>query len=191
MTDATMPGEIAVESRLAGRSRSIRLRMISWTLLAVVVAVTLGFGALDTGGRQTNAERANALAKTIACPQCSGQAVGESEVAIAREIRADIARRVERGETDEQIRQVYAERYGDWVLLIPSATGVTGLVWIVPVVATAAGAAALVLAFLRWRSVPGQHATADDRALVAQALHDGDGDGDGTAPAPPGGHEDA
>ena len=134
MTDAT--ADLAAPSGVGSQARSARLRLVSWVLLGVVVAVTLGYGALDDGGTRSNAERAAALAQTIACPQCSGQAVGESDVAIAREIRADIARRVERGETDDAIRQVYADRYGDWVLLTPSSSGVTGLVWVVPVVAT-------------------------------------------------------
>ena len=60
----------------------------------------------------TDAERANAVARTIRCPQCRIESVAESNVGIAREIRADIARRIDAGETDDQIADRIAAAVG-------------------------------------------------------------------------------
>ena len=149
-----------------------QLRWASWALLLVALVVALSYGALDDGGPQTNLDRVRGLSATIACPQCNGQSVAESDVAIAREIRADIARRVDAGETDAQIRQVYIDRYGEWVSLNPSGSGVVGLVWVIPVVGAAAGLAILGVAYWRARATraDGKKATDEDRELVEHAL---------------------
>ena len=137
--------------------------------MAIVASAFLIVGGFGDEGVQTDGERVSALASTIRCPQCSGQSVAESNVAISREIRADIRSRVAAGESDDEIRQVYIDRYGRSIVLTPDATGFTGLVWIVPVVAAGLALAAVVLAFQRWRGevTDTSDVTDADRALVA------------------------
>ena len=137
--------------------------------MALVLVSALAIGT-DGGGTQTEAERANSIARTIRCPQCQSESVAESNVGIAREIRADIARRVDAGETDDEIRQAYVERYDQSILLTPSGSGFTGLVWIVPVLAAAAALIVVALAFGRWRrDTAADEATDEDRRIVAAA----------------------
>ncbi len=138
----------------------------SWLLVIVVALTALAFGALDDGGPRTNADRTFDISRTVACPLCDGQSVAESDVAIAREIRADIARRVDAGESDDEIRQAYTERYGSDVLLTPSGTGLAGLVWVIPVIGVVVAAAVLGFAMTRRRSPTGVRATEADRVLV-------------------------
>ena len=59
------------------------------------------------------------------------------------------------------------------MLLTPTATGVTTLVWIIPVVALVLAIAGLAVAFRRWKRKGDVHATAADRELVGRALADG------------------
>ena len=143
-------------------------RWLSWVLMLIVGGAALIVGATGDTGPQTEGERVSELASTIRCPQCRGQSVAESNVTIAREIRADIRERVAAGESDDEIRQVYIDRFGRSVVLTPDADGFTGLVWIVPVVAAGLGLAAVALAFQRWRAEAAQlvAATDDDRELV-------------------------
>jgi cytochrome c-type biogenesis protein CcmH len=150
-----------------------------WILMAVVVVATLGFGARAPSEPPTNADRVLELSQAIKCPQCAGQSVAESDVTVSREIRRDIARRVEEGQTDEQVLEYYAGVFGDDVLLNPPADGVAGIVWMLPVVALVAGLAGLVVVFRRW-STPARHATRADQELVAEALDDGGGLDDGS-----------
>ncbi|MFT4987653.1 MAG: cytochrome c-type biogenesis protein CcmH [Acidimicrobiales bacterium] len=149
-------------------------RWLSWVLIAIIGVAALIVGAAGDSGPQSDGERMSQLASTIRCPQCRGQSVAESNVAIAREIRGDIRARISEGETDDEIRQVYIERYGRSIVLNPDSGGFTGLVWIVPVVAAGMATAAVALAFRRWRvQADSLHAaTEEDRELVAELRRD-------------------
>jgi len=159
----------------------------AWVAMGAVVLVALVIGLANGSGPRTTEDRVTALSETIRCPTCRSQSVAESEAPVAREIRADIADRIEAGESDDDIRDYLVSRYGQEVLLTPPASGVAGLVWVIPVVAVVAAGAALVAVFRRWRSTAPVHATEDDRALVEAALatehqagpveHGGAGDG--------------
>lgn len=148
-------------------------RWLSWVLMAVVACAALIIGATGDVEPTSDGERVSQLANTIRCPQCRGQSVAESNVAIAREIRGDIRNRIAAGQTDDEIRQVYIDRFGRSVVLTPDGEGFTGLVWIVPVVAAAVGCAAVGMALFRWRNeaaVDKSDAVDDeDRELVEAA----------------------
>ena len=144
-------------------------RRLSWVLMALVLAGALVAGYSDDEAR-TNQDRVFDLASTTKCPTCRSQSVAESEAPIAKEIRADIARRVDQGESDEEIRSFLVSRFGQEVLLTPSSGGLAGLVWVVPVVAFVVAGAALVVVLRRWQTAVPAEATADDRAVVAEAL---------------------
>jgi cytochrome c-type biogenesis protein CcmH len=150
-------------------SRTTRL-WISWGALAVVAVVALSYGALAQQGPSTNQERVYEIAATLRCPQCVGQSVAESDVAIAREIRTEIAVLIADGLSDEEIRTVIAGGYDGDIRYNPSASGVTGLVWLIPVVVGVGATAMLVLAFRRWGARPPAKASAADRELVSAAL---------------------
>ncbi len=145
--------------------------ILSWLLVGVAVATMLAFGVVDGRDDRTNAERAHDIGATIACPQCVGQSVVESDVAIAREIRAEIGRLVVVGHSDDDIRARFAERYGDWVILTPSTSGVSGLVWVIPVVGLVVGSGLLAVTLTRWRraSSSDEVVSDEDRALVESA----------------------
>jgi len=102
---------------------------------------------------------------------CSGESVAESNAPASQEIRRQIAEQVQQGQSDDEIRSFYSAKYGQAILLTPSASGVNVLVWILPIVALAVGIAALVIVFRRWSSMPQERATDEDRQLVESALH--------------------
>ncbi len=145
--------------------------VLSWLLVGVAAATMLVFGVVDGRDDRTNAERAHDIGATIACPQCVGQSVVESDVAIAREIRAEIGRLVVAGHSDDDIRTRFAERYGDWVVLTPSTSGVSGLVWVIPVAGLVLGVGLLGLTLNRWRRAAqgGEAVSQEDLALVESA----------------------
>ncbi|WP_419926476.1 cytochrome c-type biogenesis protein [Candidatus Poriferisocius sp.] len=145
--------------------------VLSWLLAGVAAATMLAFGVVDGRDDRTNAERAHDIGATIACPQCVGQSVVESDVAIAREIRAEIGRLVVAGHSDDDIRARFAERYGNWVVLTPSRSGVGGLVWVIPVVGLVVGAGLLGVTLSRWRrAAQGDDSVSEEElALVESA----------------------
>lgn len=167
----------AAAPNVAAPGFSQQWKWLSWVLVVLVVGAALVIGVVDQTEQLSPAERSSAIARTIRCPQCRGQSVAESNVSIARQIRADIAQRVDSGETDEQIQQAYVDIFDDEsILLTPSSTGFASLVWIVPVVTGAVAALALAFAFHRWRdgmaavnSSSTTQSSDADRALVEQA----------------------
>ncbi|MCX7620871.1 MAG: cytochrome c-type biogenesis protein CcmH [Acidimicrobiales bacterium] len=147
-----------------------RVRAIGWFGLVLVFGVVLAVAATGTRPAATDAERVDAVAKTLRCPTCQGESVAVSEALISQEIRADIRRRLTAGESPDQIRAYYVSTYGEGILLTPSATGTGAAVWVLPVVVAVLCLAGLVVAFRRWRTRGALRATPADRALVEQAL---------------------
>jgi len=145
-----------------------------WLAMALVLGAALFVGTVSQREALTNADRLTNIARTVKCPVCSGESVAESNAQISQEIRKDIGLRLEAGQTDEQIREAYRAQYGDYILLTPSSSGVTSLVWILPVALLVVALAGLVVAFSRWRVRGELHASDADRALVADALGEDD-----------------
>lgn len=152
-------------------------RPLWWIVMGAIVLVALGIGVFTSNDQTaTNQDRVTQIAKTVRCPVCAGESVAESNAEISKDIRLEITTRVEKGESDQQIRDELAARFGNDIILIPPKSGVGGLVWVIPVVLLVVSFAGLAVAFRRWQEPLGEEATDADRALVARALADGVGD---------------
>lgn len=138
-----------------------RGRAVSWIAALVVAAAAFTYGALDEGPPRTNADRVRTLAEDFACPVCSGQSVAESDVPVAREIRRQIAVWVDDGRSDAYIRDQLVAAYDADIDYNPSSSGLTSLVWILPVLA-GGGIAAVLVVMLR----PGGGSRAEGSAPV-------------------------
>ena len=141
-------------------------RFLTWGGAALLILGALVWAAWPSSGPQTSADRAHELATEIRCPDCQGLSAEDSSSSSAQAIRADLARRTKAGESDAEIRSVCVARYGLSILLKPQSSGLGLLVWGLPVLVFALGAAGLALAFARWRREPRLHATNADEALV-------------------------
>lgn len=145
---------------------------MTWAGVAALVAAALALGLRPTAGSGTLSARAEGIEAGLRCPVCQGLSVKDSDSPTARDIRADIRRRVADGQTAGDIRQAYADRYGQWILLRPRSSGFGALVWAVPVAALAGGGVALGGLFWRWRRRGSSRAPTDDeRRLVATAVN--------------------
>ncbi len=103
--------------------------------LALIALVFLLF--IQPRPDPTPAERADALARELRCPDCQGLSVADSPTASAQEIRRQIDDLVASGASADEVRAHFVARYGEWILLAPSSP----VVWIIPfaVVVGAAG----------------------------------------------------
>lgn len=126
---------------------------LSYGLMAVVLAGALLLGARSDGPR-TAAQRADDIAASVKCPICDGETVKESSAAASELIKAEIVRMVDEGRSDAEIRDHLANSYGEAILLRPRASGLAGLVWVIPVVGLVAAGGGLGYAFWRWRRWP-------------------------------------
>jgi cytochrome c-type biogenesis protein CcmH len=108
--------------------------------LAAVLAARPGVGP-------TTAEQADALSRELRCPDCQGLSVADSPTRSAQEIRRQIDEMVSGGATAEEVRAHFVARYGEWILLAPSAP----LYWLVPAAAVFAGLLGLGMLLVRGR----------------------------------------
>jgi cytochrome c-type biogenesis protein CcmH len=150
-------------------------RFAPWIVLAVLVVGVLAWAAWPSGGTSTPSSRAHDLATELRCPDCEGLSVADSSTSSARAIRRDLQRRFASGQSADQIRQTYVDRYGESILLKPESSGLGILVWGLPVLVLGLGAVGLTFALLRWRRQPQLRATEADEALVATARRRGPG----------------
>jgi cytochrome c-type biogenesis protein CcmH len=112
-----------------------------WAVLALVV-VTASLSAaiaLWPPRPPTAEEQAQAIAAELRCPDCAGLSVADSSTGAAVEIRRQIDEQLAIGQTAERITASFVARYGDWILLTPPGA----VPWLVPLAATALGAAIL------------------------------------------------
>jgi cytochrome c-type biogenesis protein CcmH len=123
---------------------------LSYGLMAIVLAVALVLGNRSAGPANP-LDRAHAIEQTIKCPTCRGQSVAESDAPASKAIRTDIATRISEGQSDDQIREYFASKFGEDILLRPKSSGLAGLVWVLPVAGLVLAAGGLGFAFWRWR----------------------------------------
>jgi cytochrome c-type biogenesis protein CcmH len=135
--------------------------MTRW-MPALVIVAALGIAAMaflltQTTSEPTAAERADAVARQLRCPDCQGLSVADSPTGSAQEIRRQVDELIAGGATDDEVRAHFVARYGQWILLAPTAPAA----WIIPFAVVLAGAIALA-AWLLGRS----RATMADRPTV-------------------------
>ena len=111
---------------------------------AVAVGGLLALGALATilalqpRAEPTAAERVDEISRGLRCPDCQGLSVADSPTASAQEIRRQVDELVAGGATNEEVRDHFVARYGQWILLAPSSP----VLWVLPFAVVLGGAAA-------------------------------------------------
>jgi len=148
-------------------------RVWPWVALGVLVVAVVGI-LVWPNGSERRAERAHSIAAELKCLECQGLSVADSSAPTSKAIRADIRRQIAAGRSDEEIRQSYVERYGEEILLQPQGSGISLIVWVLPVVVIAAGATGIWFTLSRNRREPRLHATDADVTLVDRERAAGD-----------------
>ena len=112
-------------------------RRVLIVIAALALAAALVFAARPH--EATADERIDQITTELRCPVCQGLSVKDSTSETARQMRNLVAQRVREGRTNAEIEAEFRAAYGDWILLSPPVASWSGLVWLVPVAALAAG----------------------------------------------------
>lgn len=84
------------------------------------------------------------IVEEVRCVKCQNQTIKDSNALIARDLRREVRRMLDAGMTDAQIFDFLVERYGDFVLYRPRASGKTLFLWIAPALLLFGGALMMV-----------------------------------------------
>ena len=87
--------------------------------------------------------RARQLSAELRCMVCQNQSIDDSDAPLAKDIRVLIRQRIEKGESNDQVRAYLVSRYGDFILLKPPLRLTTLLLWLAPPLVLLAGLAAI------------------------------------------------
>ena len=68
----------------------------------------------------------------LRCLVCQGQSIADSDAELAGDMRDLVRRRIEAGESPEQVRSWLVQRYGSWVSYRPTAEVAAWLLWLAP-----------------------------------------------------------
>ena len=70
----------------------------------------------------------------VRCLKCQNQTIKDSNAFLAGDLRREIRRMIEEGMSDDEIFDFLVERYGDFALYRPRASGKTLVLWVAPAV---------------------------------------------------------
>lgn len=128
------------------------------SLLAVFVGLLISlvaYGAIDTYEFRDEAERERyrTLTEELRCPKCQNQNIADSNAPIAMDLRKEIFRMLEEGQSNDQIIDYLVARYGDFVRYRPPVTKTTLLLWYGPAALLTLGLGVLAFIIVRRRRV--------------------------------------
>ena len=107
-------------------------------LLSIVIAM-LADVPLDNPAEEA---RAQALMRELRCVACENEPVSQSAAPIAEDMRARIREMIVEGSSDQEVRDWFESRYGEFVLFRPKGRGLSGmLLWAGPFLLLVIGAA--------------------------------------------------
>ena len=113
-------------------------------VLAVIGALLLTF-SVHARADQELEDRVRAIASELRCVVCQNLSVADSPAEMAVQMRGIVREQLQAGKTPDEVRAYFVSKYGEWVLLAPTAQGFNLTVWILPFVVLLAG-----LAFAAW-----------------------------------------
>lgn len=79
-------------------------------------------------------ERYNILVEELRCPKCQNQNLSGSNSPIAQDLRRELYRMIEAGDSDTAVKAFMVKRYGNFVLYRPPLDRNTIILWSMPVI---------------------------------------------------------
>jgi cytochrome c-type biogenesis protein CcmH len=115
-------------------------------LLICILLTTRTSQAVDTTQMPTPAlqERYLGLTHELRCMQCQNEAIADSPVSLAADLRRQVAEMLLAGKSDDDVRDYMVARYGDFILFRPRVSSRTIWLWSAPGILLLIGAAIAV-----------------------------------------------
>ena len=123
-----------------------------WAAVLITLAAFAWLAAACSTTELSLEDRARALDRQLICPICPGSTIDQSSVQISKDMRRIVREKLGAGESEQQIKDYFVERYGPFVLAAPPQTGFNILAWVIPGVALTAGAVGVAMILRAMRS---------------------------------------
>lgn len=101
------------------------------------------------------------LSQELRCPVCQGLSLQDSPAELSQEMRDIIREQLVAGRTVPEVKAYFVEKYGEWILLEPTASGFNLTVYILPVLMLLGGAVFLYSVAKKWTRQGGATAAAE------------------------------
>lgn len=143
--------------------------------LALALALTAGaLPAVEPGEMLADPAleaRAREISRGLRCLVCRNESIDDSDAALARDLRILLRDRIAAGDSDAEAVAFIVDRYGEYVLLRPPASGSALVVWLAgPVMLLGGGAMALIMLRRRARADQPAPLTPEEEARLAEVL---------------------
>ena len=113
--------------------------------------------------------RARTLSAELRCLVCQNQSIDESNADLARDLRLLLRERISPADTDPEVLDFLAARYGEFVLRKPRLNAHTVLLWLTPATLLVFGAATLLwIARSRRGMAPTANLSAAEEARLSE-----------------------
>ena len=129
----------------------MRLRTVFAGLL-VALSVATSALAVRPGEQLPDAAqeaRARRISAEVRCLVCQNQSIDDSDASLATDLRRLVRERISAGDSDQAVLEFLVARYGEFVLMKPSFSMQTLILWGLPVLALLMGAGAAFRLFKR------------------------------------------
>ena len=116
-------------------------------MIAALASVSLSAGAIDPTeamedpGMQAMYED---ITDEVRCLVCQNQTIADSTAPLAADLRREIRRMIQEGQSENEIKDFLVERYGGFVLYTPRFQSWNIALWLAPVALLVIGLAAVV-----------------------------------------------
>ncbi len=146
--------------------------LLTITLICLFMQSKVGLAAesMHTFTSAEQQQRFHYFNKNLRCPMCDNQNLEGSNSAISADLRDELARMINDGETDQQINEFMRTRYGDYIFYDPPMNRNTVWLWLVPLLLACIAVLVLVRLARNKDKRSDTAVSAEDRARAQRLL---------------------
>ena len=93
-------------------------------------------------------EKKNQITKNLRCLICQGQSVYDSDSEFANSLKILVEKKLDEGQTEDEIYKYFKDKYGDWILYDPGLNKNTYILWLMPILLFLIGGAIIYKSFI-------------------------------------------
>ena len=116
-------------------------------MITALVSVSLSAGAIDPTEAMEDTDMQamyEDITDEVRCLVCQNQTIADSTAPLAADLRREIRRMIQEGQSENEIKDFLVERYGGFVLYTPRFQSWNIALWLAPVALLVIGLAAVV-----------------------------------------------